>query len=209
MLARICPDCGSQAKPGARLVVGGALLFLLIAILLAATAVLRWQQLDSATTTGPAADEFFVASSTADFNWLSTAMRGCDTIAKNEPGALHFLVTPLAAPGGDLALWRAKSINDKGEGILLRANDALEGLKQASLRIYPADYVFSLMDEASRTVYRWRPATGAARFSSAAAASVSSFTVQFRTSHGRSATWGTSFNRMDGSCYWVNPVIVD
>ena len=207
MLANTCPECGSQAKPQLVRIAGAALALLLVAFLFALFTVVRWQQLDAATTTGAPADAIIAATSDTDFSWLATAMSGCDTIAKNEPASLHFLVTPLAAVGGDLTQWRGKSMNDKGDGILLRATDALDGLKQASLRIYPADYVFGLTDGANQTVYRWRAAAGVARFSNAGAGAVSAFTVQFRTARGVAPAWGTTFNRVDGSCYWVNPII--
>jgi hypothetical protein len=209
VLAKACPHCG--AAIGLRLagmMVTGALVLLLAAIVVAGVVVLRGHRLAAATESGAPADEHIAASSTADFSWLATAMSGCDAEAKMDLGALHFLVTPLVSVAKDVAPWNAKSINDAGNGILLRADDTLGGLKSGTLRIYPADYGFSVLDQVSDTVRKWRPSVGVAKFSAADAGSISTFKVQFRTSRsGLDADWGNSFTRQEGSCYWVNAII--
>ena len=209
VLAKACPHCG--AATGLRLagmMVAGALVLLLAAIAVALVVVLRGHRLAAATESGAPADEQIAASSTADFSWLATAMSGCDAEAKMDLGALHFLVTPLVSVAKDVAPWSAKSINDVGNGILLRADDTLGGLKSGTLRIYPADYGFSILDQVSDTVHKWRPSVGVARFSAAGAGSISTFKVQFRTSHsGSDVEWGSAFTRQEGSCHWVNAII--
>jgi hypothetical protein len=211
LLARTCSHCGSPlALRMAGLLVAGALVLLPIAILIAAVVVLRWQQLAAATESGDAADEQIAAVSIADLSWLANAMGGCDAEAKTDPGVLHFLVTPLVPAGKDLAPWQAKSINDAGNGILLRADDTLAGLKSGALRIYPADYGFSIFDEAGNVLQKWRPVMGVAKFSAANAGPIATFKVQFRTAErGNDPSWGGSFNRLEGSCYWVNAFIGD
>jgi len=190
------------------MMVAGALVLLLVAIGVAVVAVLGGHRLAAATETGAPADEQIAASSTADLSWLATAMSGCDAEAKTDVSTLHFLVTPLVSVAKDIAPWRAKSINNMGNGILLRSDDTLDGLKGGTLRIYPADYDFRILDQVSDTVYKWRPSMGVAKFSTADAGSISTFKVQFRTSRsGDAAGWGSSFNRQDGSCYWVNAII--
>jgi hypothetical protein len=208
VLAKACPYCGT---PGglrlAGMMVAGALVLLLAAIVVAGVVVLRWHQLAAATRTGAPADEQ-IAGTAADLSWLATAMSGCDVEAKSGPAALHFLVTPLAPVTGDSEPWRAKSIGDAGTGILLRANDTLEGLKSGALRIYPADYDFSVVDPVGEKVHKWRPSVGVAKFSTSDAGAISTFKVQFRTARsGGDADWGGSFNRMVGSCYWVNAIL--
>lgn len=209
VLSKACPHCGTAI--GLRLagmMVAGALVLLLAAIVIALVVVLRGHRLAAATERGAPADEQIAAGATADVSWLATAMSGCDAEAKMDLGALHFLVTPLVSVAKDVAPWSAKSINDVGNGILLRADDTLGGLKSGTLRIYPADYGFSILDQVSDTVHKWRPSVGVAKFSAAGAGSISTFKVQFRTSHsGLDAEWGGSFNRQDGSCYWVNAII--
>ena len=210
-LAEACPDCGASLAPRmARMLVAGALVFLLFAIGVAIVVVLRGHQLAAATQTGAPADERIAAGSTADLSWLANAMSGCDAEAKVQTGALHFLVTPLVSTAKNIEPWRAKSINDSGNGILLRSDSTLEGLKSGALRIYPADYDFSIFDQDGNTVYKWRPLTGVAKFSTEEAGPISTFGVRFRTSHsGGDAEWGGSFTRLDGTCYWVNAIIID
>jgi hypothetical protein len=209
LLARTCSQCGGQlALRMAGLLVAGALVLLAVAIVIALVVLLRWHQLAAATESGDAADEQIATISTDDLSWLASAMSGCDAEAKTNQGVLHFLVTPLVSVAKDLAPWQAKSINDAGNGILLRADDTLAGLKSGELRIYPADYGFSIFDEAGNTIQKWRPATGVAKFSAATAGPISTFKVQFRTAHSDSdPNWGGSFNRLNGSCYWVNAII--
>jgi hypothetical protein len=211
VLAKACRHCG--ARSGLRLagmMVAGALALLLAAIAVAGVVVLRGHQLAAATRTGAPADEQIATGTTADLSWLANAMSGCDAEAKADPGALHFLVTPLVPVAREIEPWRAKSISDAGTGLLLHAEDTLAGLKSGALRIYPADYDFSVVDPVGEKVHKWRPAVGVAKFSTADAGSIATFRVQFRTSHsGGDADWGGTFNRQDGACYWVNAILTD
>jgi hypothetical protein len=211
VLAKTCPHCGGPlALRMAGMWVAGALVLLLVASVVAVVVVLRWQQLAAATESGEAADEQIATISIADLSWLATAMSECDAQAKQDAGKLHFLVTPLASVARDIAPWHAKSINDMGNGILLRSDDTFDGLKSGALRFYPADYGFRMLDEASVTVYKWRPSMGVTRFSTAEAGSISTFKVQFKTSYsGSNAEWGSSFTRQTGSCHWVNAIIAN
>jgi len=210
VLAKACPDCGASIglRPAGLMVVAGALVILAAAIVLALVVVLRGQQLTVATETGAPADQQIAATSTADFSWLATAMSGCDAAAKTESGAIHFLVTPLVSAAKEVEPLRAKSINDTGNAILLRADDALDGLKAGTLRIYPADYGFGIFDSENDTALKWRPAAGVVKLSTTAAGAMSAFNVQLRTARsGNDPEWGGSFTRQDGTCYWVNAII--
>jgi hypothetical protein len=209
VLAKACPNCGAPIKLRmAGMLVASALVLLLVVTVVAAVAVLGWHQLAAATETGAPADAQIAAGSTADLSWLATAMSGCDAQAKTDLGALHFLVTPLVSVAKDTAPWRAKSINDTGNGILLRADDTFDGLKSGTLRFYPADYGFGISDQVGDTAYKWRAALGVAKFSTADAGSISTFKVEFRTArNGGDPEWAGSFRRLDGTCYWVNAII--
>jgi predicted RNA-binding Zn-ribbon protein involved in translation (DUF1610 family) len=209
VLARACRHCGAALKLRmAGMLVAGALALLLVAIVAAVVVLLSWHQLAAATESGALADEQIAAVSTADFSWLITAMSECDADAKADQGTFHFLVTPLVSVANDIEPWRAKSINDAGGGILLRAEDMLAGLKSGALQIYPADYGFSIFDEDGNALHKWRPTAGVAKLSAADVAPISTFKVQFRTSHsGGDPDSGGSFNRLSGSCYWVNAII--
>jgi hypothetical protein len=210
VLAKACPQCGARLNLRlAGILIAGALVLLLAAFLLAGAVVLRWHRLAAATETGAPADRLIVAGSTADISWLATAMSGCDAEAKTDSGALHFLVTPLVSIVKDIEPWRAKSINDAGNGILLRSDDALDGLKSGTLQVYPADYEFSISDQASDQVYKWRPSVGVTKFSTANAGAMASFNVQFRTAYNSGdVEWGGAFTRQNGSCHWVNAIII-
>ena len=141
----------------AGVMVAGALVLLLAAVVVAAVVVLRWHQLAVATETGAPADEQIAAGTTADLSWLENAMSGCDDEAKADPETLHFLVTPLVPATGGIEPWRAKSISDAGNGIVLRSNDTFDGLKSGTLRIYPADYAFSVFDPVRREAPQMAP----------------------------------------------------
>jgi hypothetical protein len=205
--AKACPDCGAPITLRmAGVTVAGALVLLLVAVLVAGVVVLRGHRLAAAT--GAPADEQIAAASTTNLSWLATAMSSCDAEAKTDLGALHFLVTPLVSVAKDLEPWRAKSLNDAGNGILLRAGDTFDGLKSGTLRIYPADYEFGIFDQVSDPPYKWRPSVGVAKFSTSSAGPLSIFNVRFRTSRsGGDPEWGGGFTRRDGSCYWVNAII--
>jgi hypothetical protein len=209
VLAKACPHCGVPRRVRlADLIVAGALVLPLAAIVVALVVVLRWHQLAAATETGAPADAQIAAGSTADLSWLATAMSGCDAEAKTDLDALHFLVTPLVSVAKDIEPWRAKSINDVGNGILLRSDDTFDGLKSGTLRLYPADYAFRILDQAGDAVYKWRPSAGVTKFSTAEAGPIATFKVQFRTSHsGSDVEWGSAFTRQEGSCHWVNAII--
>jgi hypothetical protein len=205
--AKTCPHCGAPiALRMAGMAVAGALVLLLVAVVVALAVALRGHR--PADATGAPADEQIAATSTTNLSWLANAMSGCDAQAKTDLGALHFLVTPLISVAKDLQPWRAKALNDAGNGVLLSAGDTLEGLKSGTLRIYAADYEFGIFDQVSDPIYRWRPSVGVAKFSTAVADLSSTFNVRFRTSHsGRDPEWGGSFTRLDGTCYWVNAII--
>jgi hypothetical protein len=208
-LAKACPHCGATSQRRmAGILEAGALVLLLVAIVVAVVVVLRGEQLAAATETGAPADEQIVARSTSDLSWLATAMSGCDAEAKADARNLYFLVTPLSSVAKDIAPWQAKSINDMGNGILLRTEDAFDGLKTGALRLYPADYGFGMLDQTGDTVYKWRPSTGVAKFSAADTGAIATFKVQFRTAHSGSDTeWGGSFTRQNASCHWVNALV--
>jgi hypothetical protein len=211
LLARSCPHCGGARRMGvAGMLVAGALALLLLAVVSASVVVLVWHQLAAATETGEAIGEPIAMGSAGDPSLLASAMSQCDAEAKADAdtGTLHFLVTPLSVVGGDLAPWRPKAINESGNAIMLRADDALDGLRRGTLRLYPADYDFGVLDSAGDVIFQWRPSTGASKFSAADPGEMPTFTVRLRTAHSGSAPEdGGPFNRQKGACYWVNALI--
>ena len=120
VFAGSCRHCGApnRARLGA-VAVAGSLLLLIIAAGVAAVAVLRW-------------DQRVVGD---DFAGRTTAMEECDTTAAKTPETLHFLVLPMTSSPTDDEAWRAKSLNDIGNAILLNQRDTLDGLMGGSLHI--------------------------------------------------------------------------
>jgi hypothetical protein len=209
VLARSCPACGAARRlQTTALTVAGALALLLITIAIAAVTIVGWHQLATATETGDAVGEQVAAGAVGDPSWLAKAMNQCDAEAKADADTLHFLVTPLVAVDGELASWRAKAINDSGNGIMLRSEDAFDGLRRGTLRLYAADYGFGVLDAANNLIYRWRPSVGVVKFTAADPGEMPTFMVQFRTAHtGSEPVQGGAFNRQNGSCYWVNAIM--
>lgn len=211
VLARSCPTCGGARRMGAAgRMVAGALALLLLATATAVAVVLAWHQLAAATESGDAIGAAVAVGAPGDASWVANAMSQCDAEAKADAdsGTLHFLVTPLAVVDGDLAPWRPKAINELGGGIMLRSDAALDGLKRGTLRVYPADYGFGVLDPTGEQIYRWRPSTGVSKFAAADPGEMPTFTVRFQTARsGSEPEEGGPFNRQKGACYWVNAII--
>jgi hypothetical protein len=191
--ARSCRRCGApnRTRLGA-LAVAGALLLLIIAVAVTLVAMLRWQQ----TSTGD------------EFAWLEKAMEECDAEAETTPDTLRYLVVPMGSAPGEDAAWRAKSLNDVGNAILLSQRETLDGLRGESLRISTERYEFSVRDEATSAIYKWTPSLGVKKFLIPNAAKSVDFKVQFRTKERTSETeWGATFVHRAGTCYWVNAII--
>jgi hypothetical protein len=210
MLKSECPNCGSpvpvfaascgacgapnRARYGAFAVAGSAVA-LLVAIVLAGVLVLRWQQ--GGDTGG-----------VQDYSWLGTAMSDCDAEAQKAPDTLLFLVVPLLSAPSDDPQWKAASLNDIGNAILLKQRDTLDGLADQSLVIATDQYEFSVRDEKTSAVYKWSPSVGVKKFLVAGGVQIQEFKVQFKT-HERTNDneWGAPFVHNKGTCYWVNAII--
>jgi hypothetical protein len=148
------------------------------------------------------------ATSGNDFAWLTDAMQQCDKRATSEPNRLHILVTPLTAPPNTFDEWKAKSLNDMGNAIVLGTDATVSALRGGTLTVMGEPYVFSIRDEATKTVYRWEPSSGVKWFSTAEGAGIQSFSMQIKPrSAGRDDAWGNPIARQAGNCYWVNALI--
>src|SRR5262245_54247731 len=161
-----CRHCGApnRTRVGALAVVG-AVLLLITAVAVALVAMLRWQQ----TSTGE------------EFAWLVTAMEECDAEAEKTPDTLRYLVVPMASAEGEDSAWRARSLNDVGNAILLSQRETLDGLRSAGLRISTERYEFSVRDEATSAIYKWTPSVGVKKFLIPNGAKIVDFKVQFKT----------------------------
>jgi hypothetical protein len=208
VFAGSCPACGSPNKARiAGYAVVGALGVLVVAMVVALVLALSPHGVSTADTDTPAGERIAAASGT-DFGWLTDAMSKCEEQARQDTDTLYFLVLPLASPGSDDAQWRAKSIIDIGNAILLRSDDALDGLKNGTLRLYTGQYDFRILDVGANAVYKWKPATGVTKVSAPDASAIVQFKLQFQTAaSGADAPWGDPFNRQTNTCYWVNAII--
>jgi TIR domain len=147
------------------------------------------------------------AAGPVDLNSIRAAMDDCEADAKRDPATLRFLIIPLASVQTD---WRAKSVSAVGNAFVLRSDDAFGGLKDGTLRIYPGEYDFRVLDQGTSTVFRWKPSIGVASFSIANSVWVTGLEVQFLTpKNPADDQWGSSFERPTGTCYWVSAVIDD
>jgi hypothetical protein len=211
LIATDCPDCGGRVSAFARwcphcglpnrarwaaFAVAGAFAALLLAIGVALFIVLRWERLP-----------FGAEQAEAQYTWLATAMAQCEDEASKRLDTLQFLVVPLAPDDKDIAPWKAKSLNDIGNAILLTTESALDALRNRMLRISTEEYVFGIRDQAG-AIYRWNPSTGVKKFSTDDAGAIENFNLQFLTrSAARESAWGAKFGRIKGNCYWVNAII--
>jgi hypothetical protein len=191
--------------------VAGALVIVVIAIVVTTITIMRGQMrpVETAQPAAPgAASAPATTRSADDLGWLMTAMDECEAQASKEAGTLQFLVIPLASASNDRAQWRAKSLNDIGNGILLSSQDALDALKISALTISTEQYVFRVKDESTNATYQWKPSVGVAKLSTAEADAIRSFKVQFQTGDKpRDGEWGNAFTRQKGTCYWVNAIV--
>lgn len=206
LTARSCAVCG--ASNVARRIAALAAAALVLLLCAAAVAILV------ATRAAKPPDRAATAAKTPlaaeDFDWLTAAMKQCDDEAAQRPQALEFMVIPLLDPSRAVSGWRKLSLNDIGNGVLLKSDDMLDGLKHGKLRISGAEYVLAVRDEMTRIVYKWSPSVGVKRFSSPDANKVESFSVQFQTRNGKASdNWGAPFERRRGTCYWVNAIILN
>jgi hypothetical protein len=173
--------------------VSGVIAVLLLAIILAAGGFFNW-----------------LSGSADDLSWLTSAMSACDTNAEKDTSTLRFLVIPLTLIEKDDKRWLQMAINQGGNAILLGSNDALEGIKSGTLRIYAGEYDFRVLDEGANRVYKWAPADGVTNYSTSNAGSITQFKMQFLTRKNSSnAEWSASFMRQIGTCYWVSAIIGD
>jgi hypothetical protein len=194
-----------------RMLIGGCAIA--VGAALAAAAVTRNRhspQPDlTADLSGKLSIERIEERATENFGGLTNAMDECETQARADVDRLYFLAIPLVSVAKDTAQWRSQSINEVGNTILLRSDEALQGLRSGTLRLYPGSYGFRVLDTATNTVYNWKPATGATRMSGLDASAITQFKLQVKIPPSfLDAQWSdTLFYREAGTCYWVNALL--
>jgi hypothetical protein len=209
VFAKTCPHCGVPNR--ARLLgpaFVGALALLAVCVVVALVMALGSRPVPTAGAPEAPAGERVEQKAADDLVWLTNAMTECDTQARVDLDTLYFLVLPLASIAKDDAQWREKSIIDIGNAILLRGDDALQGLRSGALRIYSGQYDFRVLDVTSNVTYKWKTATGVTKVSAPDASAITQFKLQFQTPGAAGdAQWGDPFNRQAGTCYWVNAIV--
>jgi hypothetical protein len=157
-----------------------------------------------------------------DVGWIATAMAECDAEAARNPGGLYFLVIPVTtADPGDRS-FSERAVGSIGRSVhLLRSADALDGLRQGALTIYPRPFVFSFADPSTGRTWNFRPSTGMAKFVTPDVA-LQSFRPGLSLAEAgpqpppqpvpqptSQPIWadGIPFPRDRGVCYWTVPLI--
>jgi hypothetical protein len=210
LLARTCSHCGARnpARLGAVALAAGLVVLVIAGVGATYVAMRQQHPLVAQGTSAKTSAMPPAAVADGDFAWLSSAMTGCDTLASQQPGKLHFLVVPLRANQQDLPDWRLLAVGAIGNGLTIPTDDALGGLRRGTLKIYPDEYVFAIQDAATRMVYKWSPSVGANRFSTAEAETMQSFRLQLAPSQKPDqADWGNVYSRQNGSCHWIAAIV--
>jgi hypothetical protein len=144
----------------------------------------------------------------ADYGWLITAMAECEAEAKHEANAVRFLIVPVTATGMSLPGWSPGVIGSIGDAItLLHSTDALIGLQNRALALYPKPVTFALSDPTTKTVYKWKPAVGVSALASREI-QAGSFTLGLDVPDvAKEIAWGPTIDLKKGSCYWINALV--
>lgn len=208
--ARACPNCHARNLPNP--IAASALL---AAVLLAGGLIaLGWQALrggeapqNPPAAAAPSATQP-TTDTTADYGWLITAMAECEAQAKVSADAMRFLIIPVTTTGVSLPGWSPGVVGSVGDSIaLLHSTDALIGLKNGALKLYPKPVTFALSDPNTRTVYKWNPAVGVTELTSRELGA-GGFTLGFDVPEvAKEITWGPTINMRKGACYWINPLL--
>jgi hypothetical protein len=200
--ARTCDYCGAPVR--ARRSVFTIVVVLSVLCLAAVAVAIVLLAGRSPNQEGAAVDQ----RTGGDFGWLEAAMKQCDEQATKDPKGLHFLVIPLIDEPRDEPGWRRISINDIGNAILINSEDMLAGLRRKALRVGTDDYVFSARNETTKDILTWKPSSGVRKFVINDASGIGQFRVQFQSGDAsRAINWGSTFERQEGNCYWVNAIL--
>jgi hypothetical protein len=204
--ARFCPYCHASNLPNP-VVIGTALLAVVLvggAITLGALYAPRGKK--------PAQEQPQSepkAEAAEDYGWIVKAMAECDETAKRSLDVLRFLILPLTNTNKALAGWRPSIISMAGDRIqLISATDALIGLRNGAMALYPKEVTFAVSDPKTNTTYKWKPAVGVSELTTRET-SFESLKLGFQVAEiGDEIVWGPTINIETGTCYWTNPLIL-
>jgi hypothetical protein len=202
-----CPGCRASNQPNPVATIAA-----LSAIVLASAIIALGYYAFRSASAPPAPQEAqmrgHAATDTVDnYGWIVQAMAECEVEAKQQLDRLHFLVVPLTATGLSLPGWSPNPIGDIGaDAKLVGAGDAMIGLRNGALILYPKPIIFLVSDPATRTVYKWKPAVGVAALNASYSFEKVTLGLELPDVSGE-VQWGPTVNITKGTCYWINPLI--
>jgi hypothetical protein len=210
LFARFCPNCEAQNAWHKPVIAGAAAIcFLVFASLIA----LAWHALrpgapQVATQSSPEGTASAPAESASDYGWLVQAMADCEEEGKRLPDTLSFLIVPLSKTSTVLPGWAPAPIGQVGTTVvLLNSTDALIGLRNQALALYDKPLAFTVSDEASGTVYKWKPAVGVSALKTRIPG-LENLKLGFEIPDvAEGVEWGPVLKMERGTCYWINPLI--
>jgi hypothetical protein len=148
------------------------------------------------------------ADSAKDYGWLVKAMAECEEEAKQKADTLSFLIIPITSTGMSLPGWSPTPISDIGtSATLLTSGDAMIGLRNGAMMLYPKPMAFAISDPATNTVYKWKQASGVTVLKTKDV-NAGGFKLGFEIPEvGKEIEWGPVINLDKGNCYWINPLV--
>ncbi|HLH91573.1 MAG TPA: hypothetical protein VKX28_24250 [Xanthobacteraceae bacterium] len=144
-----------------------------------------------------------------DLAAIRKEMADCDTAAAHDPDSFYFLIVPVLTTKTGNPDWHPAALQTVGDTYsLLGANDALDGIRNGSLRVRPGRYTFSALDTQSGMTYSWTSATGMSRLSRKRTGTGTVLKLGFDFSSGQiGPQWSTEFKLDRGNCYWIVPLV--
>jgi hypothetical protein len=205
--ARACPYCGAANLPNPVAIVAGLGAVLLIGGAITLTVLLFRGKAPSSTAINPPAPGQS-AETKEDYGWIVQAMADCEEEAKLKPDIMYFLIVPVATTGVAVPGWSPSAISGIGDsGALLNSTDALVGLRNRVFKLYEKPLTFAITDPATKTVYKWKPATGVTALQSRDLGAAN-LTLGFEIPEvGKEVEWGPTITLKKGTCYWIMPLI--
>jgi hypothetical protein len=211
LFARVCPNCEAQNAWRKPAIAGATAIGLLVVASLIALAWHAFRPKEApqvATQSSPEGTASAPGESASDYGWLVQAMADCEEEGKRLPDTLSFLIVPLSKTDTVLPGWAPSPIGKVGSTVvLLNSTDALIGLRNQALALYQKPIAFTVSDEASSTVYKWKPAIGVSALKTRIPG-LENLKLGFEIPDvAEGVEWGPTLKMERGTCYWINPLI--
>jgi hypothetical protein len=140
---------------------------------------------------------------TAEFDWLSQAMNGCEAEAARQSDMLFFMVVPLAPTKGFDSSLKAKALESVGPATLFESKVALGGLRSGALRISSESFILHVLDTTTNVSHRWNSATGVSTLTSKENVTAGPFKIRLQTAPDDTADWSKVTADGTATCHWV------